>query len=148
MKTTVMTTGPGVIIATATASMNCCSLSQPNCWTTPWCRNGTIARPLPNTKAPALVKNARICSSTWWPPTSRLTNQRSISHTRATTPAPPSPAASACARVGRARANSVTSPATTKNSASSASASIVRRARVPKIAHSRGSRLLVERASL
>ena len=35
LKTTVMTTGPGVIIATATASMNCCSLSHPNCWTTP-----------------------------------------------------------------------------------------------------------------
>ena len=58
MKTTVITTGPGVIIATATASMNCCSLSQPNCWTTPWWRNGTIASPLPNTNAPALVKKS------------------------------------------------------------------------------------------
>ena len=31
MKATVMTTGPGVIIATATASRNCWSLSQPYC---------------------------------------------------------------------------------------------------------------------
>ena len=62
MKATVMTTGPGVIIATATASKNWCSFSQPNCCTTPCCKNGMIARPLPNTNAPALVKNNRICS--------------------------------------------------------------------------------------
>src|ERR1044071_3079442 len=61
MNATVMTTGPGVIIATATASRNWCSFSQPNCCTTPCCKNGTIARPPPNTKAPALVKNKRIC---------------------------------------------------------------------------------------
>ena len=56
MKATVMTTGPGVIIATATASRNWRSLSQWNWFTTPPCRNGTIASPLPNTKAPASAK--------------------------------------------------------------------------------------------
>src|SRR5919202_147082 len=57
MKPTVMTTGPGVIIATATASRNCCSFSQPYSFTTPLYKNGTIASPLPNTKAPAFAKN-------------------------------------------------------------------------------------------
>src|SRR5882672_1973464 len=51
-----MTTGPGVIIATATASRNCLSVSQWNWPTTPPYRNGTIAKPLPNTNAPALRK--------------------------------------------------------------------------------------------
>jgi len=60
MKATVMTTGPGVIIATATASRNCCSESQLSWLTTPPCRNGTIARPLPNTKAPASAKYQKI----------------------------------------------------------------------------------------
>src|SRR5439155_1097106 len=54
MKATVMTTGPGVIIATATASTNCCSVSQWKRSTTPPWRNGTMAKPLPNTNAPLL----------------------------------------------------------------------------------------------
>ena len=56
MNATVMTTGPGVIMATATASRNCRSLSQWNSFTTPPWRNGTMARPLPKTKAPASAK--------------------------------------------------------------------------------------------
>src|SRR5688500_18344345 len=63
MKPTVITTGPGVIIATATASRNCRSSSQPYRWTTPACRKGTMARPLPKTKAPASVKYAAILRS-------------------------------------------------------------------------------------
>src|SRR5215467_1210787 len=58
MKPTVMTTGPGVIIATATASTNCRSLSHRWSWTTPPYRNGTMASPLPNTNAPAFAKKA------------------------------------------------------------------------------------------
>src|SRR5438067_10221126 len=57
MNATVITTGPGVIIETATASMNCRSVSQWYWLTTPPYRNGTIASPLPNTKAPAFKKN-------------------------------------------------------------------------------------------
>jgi hypothetical protein len=63
MNPTVMTTGPGVIIATATASRNWRSFSHPNSRTTPPWRNGTIARPLPNTKAPASVKYQPIRQS-------------------------------------------------------------------------------------
>ena len=148
MNTTVITTGPGVIIATATASTNCCSLSHPNCCTTPWWRNGTMARPLPNTKAPALVKNARICRSGCWPPTLTLANHRSTTITIARVTAPPISAIVASRRPGRVRANTMTSPAITKNSASSARAHTVRRASAPKIVHRSGSRLFVERASL
>ena len=57
---TVITTGPGVIMATATASINCVSVSQWFSITTPPCRKGTIARPLPKTKAPAFKKNNPI----------------------------------------------------------------------------------------
>src|SRR6267142_2781900 len=57
MKATVITTGPGVIMATATASRNCVSVSQWCSWTTPPCRNGTIARPLPNTNKLDFRKN-------------------------------------------------------------------------------------------
>src|SRR6266542_3323098 len=57
MKATVITTGPGVIIATATASRNWRSVSQWCSCTTPPYRNGTIASPLPNTNAPAFAKN-------------------------------------------------------------------------------------------
>src|ERR1700674_659725 len=60
MKPTVITTGPGVIIATATASTNCLSVSQWFSVTTPPYRNGTIAKPEPNTKAPALAKKTPI----------------------------------------------------------------------------------------
>src|SRR2546423_12193600 len=63
MNPTVITTGPGVIIATATASTNCRSVSQRCSFTTPPYRNGTIARPLPKTNAPALAKNKKTCHS-------------------------------------------------------------------------------------
>ncbi len=53
MKPVVMTTGPGVIMATATASTNWRSVSQAYSLTTPPYRNGTMARPLPKTKLPA-----------------------------------------------------------------------------------------------
>src|SRR6266576_563614 len=56
MNATVITTGPGVIIDTATASINWRSVSQWNCSTTPPCRNGTIASPLPKTNNPAAAK--------------------------------------------------------------------------------------------
>src|SRR6185369_11900500 len=64
MNPTVMTTGPGVIMATATASTNWRSVSQWCSLTTPPYRNGTIASPLPNTKAPASAKNMPICHKT------------------------------------------------------------------------------------
>src|SRR2546430_12376987 len=64
MNATVMTTGPGVIIETATASMNCRSVSQWNWRTTPPYRNGTIASPLPNTNRLAPAKYVRIFQST------------------------------------------------------------------------------------
>src|ERR1044071_284550 len=63
MNPTVITTGPGVIIATATASRNSCSLSQPYSLTTPPYKNGTMASPLPKTNAPAFVKNQASCQS-------------------------------------------------------------------------------------
>src|SRR6266849_3411048 len=53
MNATVITTGPGVIIETATASRNWRSVSQWNRSTTPPWRNGTIASPLPKTNNPA-----------------------------------------------------------------------------------------------
>src|SRR3989449_6058438 len=59
-----ISTGPGVIVDTATASMNCRSVSQWNCCTTPPYRNGTIASPLPNTNRLAPAKYARIFHST------------------------------------------------------------------------------------
>src|SRR5512140_864754 len=64
MNPTVITTGPGVIIATATASTNWRSVSQWYSLTTPPYRNGTIARPLPKTNAPASAKKTPICHST------------------------------------------------------------------------------------
>src|SRR5207247_10904005 len=64
MNATVITTGPGVIIDTATASRNCRSVSQWNCSTTPPWRNGTIARPLPNTNSPAAAKYQKTFQST------------------------------------------------------------------------------------
>jgi hypothetical protein len=54
----------GVIIATATESTNCCSLSQAYSFTTPAYKKGTIAKPLPKTKAPALPKNRKIFHKT------------------------------------------------------------------------------------
>src|SRR6266478_8967317 len=64
MNATVITTGPGVIIETATASMSWRSVSQWNWRTTPPYRNGTIASPLPNTKRLAPAKYERIFQST------------------------------------------------------------------------------------
>src|SRR6266853_28064 len=61
MNPTVITTGPGVIIATATTSINCCSVSQWCSNTVPPWRKGTIARQLPNTNKADLVKKNRIC---------------------------------------------------------------------------------------
>src|SRR6266480_640827 len=66
MNATVITTGPGVIIETATASMNCRSVSQWNWRTTPPYRNGTVAIPLPYTKRLAPAKYVSIFHS---PPT-------------------------------------------------------------------------------
>src|SRR5712692_77141 len=63
MNATVITTGPGVIIDTATASRNCRSVSQWKCCTTPPWRYGTIARPLPKTNRPAPAKYPRIVPS-------------------------------------------------------------------------------------
>src|SRR5882672_3261 len=56
---TVITTGPGVIIATATASRNWDSVSQWCSWTTPPWRNGTMARPLPKTNRLDFTKNKK-----------------------------------------------------------------------------------------
>src|SRR5689334_18793541 len=64
MNATVITTGPGVIIATATASRNCCSVNQCSSFTTPPCKKGTIARPEPKTNAPAAAKNQNTCDKT------------------------------------------------------------------------------------
>src|SRR5215213_7270706 len=58
-----MTTGPGVIMATATASRNCCSFSHWYSFTTPPYKKGTMASPLPKTNAPAFKKNHQICAS-------------------------------------------------------------------------------------
>src|SRR6185437_15164506 len=58
-KVAVITTGPGLIIPTATATRKSRSPSQPYSWTTPCWRNGTMTRPLPKVRAPALRKNSR-----------------------------------------------------------------------------------------
>src|SRR5262245_39184849 len=63
MNPTVITTGPGVIIATATASTNWRSVSQWYSFTTPPYRTGTMASPLPKTNAPASPKNTAILRS-------------------------------------------------------------------------------------
>src|SRR5688572_9650165 len=60
MKATVITTGPGVIIATATASRNCRSLNQACVCTSSPYRKGTIARPLPKTNAPAFANTQKM----------------------------------------------------------------------------------------
>src|SRR5437016_2310722 len=77
MNATVITTGPGVIIETATASRNCRSVSQWNCSTTPPCRKGTIASPLPNTNSPAAAKYANTFQST---PTDATPVRPDVSH--------------------------------------------------------------------
>src|SRR5437867_7012998 len=77
MNATVITTGPGVIIETATASRNCRSVSQWNCSTTPPCRSGTIASQLPNTKSPEAAKYANTFQST---PTDAAPVRPDVSH--------------------------------------------------------------------
>src|SRR6266702_3904613 len=77
MNATVITTGPGVIIETATASRNCRSVSQRNYSTTPPWRNGTMARPLPNTNSPAAAKYANTFQST---PTDAAPVRPDVSH--------------------------------------------------------------------
>src|SRR6266699_5770899 len=77
MNATVITTGPGVIIETATASRNCRSVSQWNCSTTPPWRKGTIASPLPNTNSPAAAKYANTSQST---PTDAAPVRPDVSH--------------------------------------------------------------------
>src|SRR5215467_7088110 len=60
MKPDVITTGPGVIIATATASTNWRSVSQWWPCTTPPYKKGMMASPLPKTKAPAKTKKVKM----------------------------------------------------------------------------------------
>ena len=55
----VMTTGPGLIMPIATATRNCRSSSQPVCCTSPFSRKGTMTKPLPKVRDPALRKKAR-----------------------------------------------------------------------------------------
>jgi hypothetical protein len=55
-----------VIIATATASRNWASFSQWNSPTTPPRRKGTIARPLPKTKAPDFRKKFNLTTHCKW----------------------------------------------------------------------------------
>src|SRR5437762_2608622 len=71
MNPEVITTGPGVIMATATASTNWRSVSQWCPCTTPPYRKGMIASPLPNTKAPAAVKKVKSAHSV--PPVTPIT---------------------------------------------------------------------------
>src|SRR2546421_12044342 len=63
MKPDVITTGPGVIMATATASTNWRSVSQWCPCTTPPYKKGMMASPLPKTKAPAAVKKVKSAHS-------------------------------------------------------------------------------------
>ena len=60
IKPTVIKTGPGVIIVTLTASLNCRCVYQWLSVTTPASKNGTIAKSLPKINAPALVKKMAI----------------------------------------------------------------------------------------
>src|SRR5436309_1023186 len=52
-----ITTGPGLIRPSATASVNWRSVNQWWSVTRPWCRKGTTASPEPNVSALALAKN-------------------------------------------------------------------------------------------
>src|SRR6266581_6334592 len=63
-----ITTGPGLIRPIATASTNCCSVSQWWSCTSPWCKNGTMARPEPNVNALALAKKRPIVPTPAPPP--------------------------------------------------------------------------------
>src|SRR5580704_347665 len=56
MKVAVVNTGPGVSCPTATASINCESVSQPRCTTRSARRNASKTYPLPNTTAPIFRK--------------------------------------------------------------------------------------------
>src|SRR6266581_1875060 len=142
MAATVITTGPGVIIETATASRNCRSVSQRNCSTTPPWRNGTMARPLPNTKSPAAAKYANTFQST---PTDAAPVRPDVSH--------PGHGATTSTLLGidgrtRARANSGMSPETTKSQMISLAVQAVTMRLTAKSPQSNRSRPRVVRASL
>src|SRR4029453_7431424 len=136
MNATGITTGPGGTIATATASRNWRSVSQPNSVTTPPWRKGTIARPLPKTKAPALAKNQPMVQSVCGAagPPRPVVSQAQGSTAGAT----------AAARDRKPRARHERPPAATKSQTSSDSVQAVTRALAPKSAHSNGSRPTVE----
>ncbi len=91
MNPDVITTGPGVIIATATASTNWRSVSQWWPCTTPPYRKGMMANPLPKTKAPAAAKNVKMAHKV--PPVVAATANRAARGTgdRLATPVFPFP---------------------------------------------------------
>ncbi len=57
-KVAVITTGPGLIMPMATAMRKSRGESQPVCCTRPFSRKGTMTRPLPKVRLPALRKNS------------------------------------------------------------------------------------------
>src|SRR2546425_8166796 len=145
MNVAVMTTGPGVIRPIATASRNCPSVSQWWSWTTPWRRNGTMARPLPKMNAPALKKNQPNASSV--PPPAP--NRRPLP---ATGPRP-STAGTAGGRGRRSQRGGasrtiMSRPAAMNSTAISAPVTAVTTPSTALMVHSRQSRRLVIRASL
>jgi hypothetical protein len=125
MNATVMTTGPGVIIATATASRNWRSVSHRSSFTTAPCRKGTMASPLPKMNAPASANShamrPRLPSGAG--PCSPVTSQ---GHGATTSVAP--------ARRGLL-ATSATTPQRTKSQTSSDSVHAVTRALARKSTH-------------
>ncbi len=137
MKATVITTGPGVIIAIAIASRNCRSFSQPSSSTTPPWRKGTIASPLPKTNAPAPVKNHAIFASTGQSarPYSPLVSQGAT-------------AIAAAVEEPRARAAITTAPAPRKSATSSRPVKPVTAASTANTAQSSLSFPRVRRSSL
>src|SRR3989449_4900097 len=141
MNATVITTGPGVIIETATASINGGSVSQWNCSTTPPCRNGTIASPLPNTNSPAAAKYANTFQST---PTDAAPVRPDVSHA--------GHGATSSALLGtdgraRARTSRGINPEATKTQMISRAVQAVTTRLTAKSPHSRRSRPSVVRAS-
>ena len=140
MKATVMTTGPGVIIATATASRNWRSESQCSWFTTPPWRKGTIASPLPNTNAPAFAKNTQIVESVAGvagPPRPLTSHGRGRQN------------AAVVATAGRRpRASSAATPEAMKSHTSSDSVQPVTSAFTTNSIQSSGSPATVERVSL
>src|SRR6266496_4376332 len=142
MNATVITTGPGVIIETATASRNCRSVSQWNCSTTPPCRNGTMASPLPNTNSPAAAKYQNTFQST---PTDAAPVRPDVSH--AGHGATSSAVVGAAGRA-RARASRGMNPEATKTQMISLAVQAVTARLTVKSPQSSRSRPSVLRASL